>query len=486
MKKKDKTENDLFKDTTEVVTETTPVQETLPLIMETEINVIPADGVGVLKYEPEQTKEVDSVVVLKDETNIEKVPPLEKVVKKRLSKKATLALTTDAATVTGETLPPPTPEKKVRKPATKKAIEKVEVLPAIITDPSDFIKDEEPFIQMNDTQMDINEIKAQYFNDDALLLRPIALYRLDGAGLRNYYTYTPPNGTLPAFVKFYISVTSLIKATTPTSPYLIDWMKKQGENADVIMYNRADYGTMMHIEFEKVLIELINGGFYDLDEVCATVIDYVQCNDVKDADINQWTEDLKQDILGFCKFIFDYNVRPLAIEMALKSDALGVGGAIDFFGLLDIDVKGYFGETYKTGANAGQEKESKQRQTFLAIVDFKSSRKGVHEDHEIQLKAYEECIRENFPQYKETPIKLFNYRPKNWQKAPDYVLTDQTGKHSLEEIQLLSKIFFLKNDLDNREKTLIGGVVDFQKRNINKNFRRVRMNTLIIDKNNNK
>lgn len=351
------------------------------------------------------------------------------------------------------------------------------------------------FVYMNDVKLDINEIKAQYFNEDALLLQPEKLYRLDGAGLRTYYTYTPAKiikkktKTKEAeysdpFVKFYISVTSIIQATTPTSPHLIQWIAKEGENADLIKIERSEYGTLMHIEFEKMLIALINGGEYNLDEIENIVILYIEENKVKNCDVLAWIEDLKQDVLAFAKFLLDYNVRPLAIEMALKSDVYGVAGAIDLFCFLDIEIKGFYGEVYASGANKGKPKESKKVQTFKAVVDFKSSRKGVHENHEIQLEFYKEMIKENFDQYKNDEILTFNYRPKNWQKQPDYILTNQTGKHTQTELKLLSDIFYLKNDLNERERTLIGGIIDFSKRNINKNYRRVKMESLIINRKN--
>lgn len=392
-----------------------------------------------------------------------------------------------------------TPKNETKKATTKKLkkVEEVKVVETTETVNEALILaaevEPEPFIFMDDLHLDINEIKAQYFDETALLLQPETLYRLDGAGLRSYYSYTPAQvlkkktKTKAAvmsepYVKFYISVTSLIQATMPTSPHLIAWIAKEGDNAEAIKEERADYGTLMHIEFENVLKALINGGTYDLDKIPEYVEAYCMDNNIVNCDKVMYVEDLKQDILGFCKFLFDYNVKPLAIEMVLKCDALGTGGALDLVCTLDIDVKGFYGETYASGAQKGQPKESKQKKTFKAIIDFKSSRKGVHENHEIQLEIYKAAFKENFPQFKDEELKLFNFRPKNWQKSPDYVLTDQTGKHTFEEIKLLSDIFYLKNDLTKKERTLIGGVIDFNKRSIDKNYRRVNMSNLIINR----
>lgn len=392
----------------------------------------------------------------------------------------------------------PTKPKEEKKKATKK----IKVEEAKLVETTETVNtalalaaevEPEPFVFMDDLYLDINEIKAQYFDETALLLQPQTLYRLDGAGLRSYYSYTPAQllkkktktkaavYTEP-YIKFYISVTSLIQATMPTSPHLIAWIAKEGENAELIKEERADYGTLMHIEFENVLKALINGGTYDLDKIPEYVEAYCMDNNIVNCDKVMYVEDLKQDILGFCKFLFDYNVKPLAIEMVLKCDALGTGGALDLVCALDIDVKGFYGETYASGAQKGQPKETKQKKTYKAIVDFKSSRKGVHENHEIQLEIYKASFVENFPQFKDEEIKLFNFRPKNWQKQPDYVLTDQTGKHTYEEIKLLSDIFYLKNDLTKKERTLIGGIIDFNKRSIDKNYRRVNMSNLIINR----
>ena len=67
--------------------------------------------------------------------------------------------------------------------------------------------------------MTVEEIKAEFFNEDALQEQPEPVYRLDSNGHRYYYTFDE-NGE----PTFFVSVTTLIKQTMPTSPQLVKWI----------------------------------------------------------------------------------------------------------------------------------------------------------------------------------------------------------------------------------------------------------------------
>jgi hypothetical protein len=88
----------------------------------------------------------------------------------------------------------------------------------------------------------------------------------------------------------------------------------------------------------------------------------------------------------------------------------------------------------KSGPNKGQLKQVNIEKEVIAIVDFKSGRKGFWESHEIQLKAYQWMVDENYPDLKVE--KVFNWSPKDWKSKPTYTLTRQTDTVEYSELEL--------------------------------------------------
>ena len=62
-----------------------------------------------------------------------------------------------------------------------------------------------------------------FFNQDALVEGPEKIYRLNAKDSRFYYKFNEENEP-----KFFISVTTLIRQTTPTSPHLVKWIAEMG------------------------------------------------------------------------------------------------------------------------------------------------------------------------------------------------------------------------------------------------------------------
>ena len=88
------------------------------------------------------------------------------------------------------------------------------------------------------------------FADQTVLLKePRLLRRFDRGGDRFYYIIEGSDITGDQAARFYISTTSFCSKVLPTSGFLIEWMKKQGENADAMRDLAADFGTLMHVAF---------------------------------------------------------------------------------------------------------------------------------------------------------------------------------------------------------------------------------------------
>lgn len=326
-------------------------------------------------------------------------------------------------------------------------------------------------------KLSIEECKSLYFDDDVLLEPVRRLYRINNYKNGRYYYSYDKNGD-PIF---YISVTNMIAQTMPTSPHLIKWIAEKGiEEAENYKEERADYGTLMHITFQKLLIEKT----LNLDEIDELVEGY--CNETGNKkEAENWADELKSDVLAFAQWVIDFNVKPVFIEVVLGSDTELYGGAVDLGCYLDMEVKGFFGEKYKTGPRKGPDKETKMKKRAFAIVDFKSGKKGFYENNVIQLQAYKKLALQNFPQLGDQEIYLFNFSPKNWRTEPSYNFKDQTYSKSADKLEALTMLSKIQNG--NREKEIVvkSGIIDFTKdeKSISSNYQTVNFSEYLKEKN---
>lgn len=267
------------------------------------------------------------------------------------------------------------------------------------------------------------EMKAIYFDSDALKEPPYKIFRMDDSGHRLYYRFV---GREPVF---YPSVTTLIRMTTPTSPFLVKWMVENGDAATEKRDMAAAYGTFMHIQYERLIILRT----YDLDKAGVVLREYMERENIPDKYYFEWLPRIRKDILAFAQFVMDYHVKPLAVEISLVSEA-GFAGCIDL--PCEMTVKG---------------------QTFRAIIDFKSGRNGFYEDYELQLGLYRMMWNENFP---EQPIeRIFNFAPKDWRKSPSYTLKEQTDSVNLAKLPHLLAIAAIEDAKREPTVTYCEGVV---------------------------
>lgn len=292
----------------------------------------------------------------------------------------------------------------------------------------------------------VEKLSAMFFDVTKLKGQPDPLYRMDSKDNRYYYRFDAEGEPI-----FYTSVTTMIRNTLPTSPYLIKWLVDKGGTGADEAKERADYGTFLHVQIAELLIN----GKYNLDSLSEKLTLFlIGKTDAKE----NWVDELKKDILAFTQFIIDFNVKPLAIEICLYHPTDGYAGAIDIVCEMDDEEKGFFGEIYASGANKGQPKESKQMRRINAIVDIKSGRKGFYESGEIQLKAYYEMWSIHFP---DVPIiKYFNWSPKDWRVIPSYNLKDQTDSRNLIKLPYLVSLAKIEDQKRNNSITIVSGIID--------------------------
>lgn len=275
--------------------------------------------------------------------------------------------------------------------------------------------------------MTVEEMTAMFF-DGALIEPPYKVWQLNSKGHRYYYKFDD-NGT----PEFYPSVTTILSQTMPQSPFLIKWIADKGiDEAERYKAERAAYGTFMHAQFEELIINRV----YDLDGLKAKLKDYIDNNKLP-ADFIYYADDFKKDILAFAQFVLDYDVKPLAVEIAL------VHPVHNYAGMIDLPCT----MLSKPGS----------KEYINAIVDFKSGRKGFYEEAEIQLHLYAMMWNENFPNI---PIdRVFNFSPKDWRKKPTYNLKDQTDSPNAKKIPYLLELAAIEDEKRDNTFTAVSGEI---------------------------
>jgi hypothetical protein len=293
---------------------------------------------------------------------------------------------------------------------------------------------------MKHAELTIAEVRALYFDDEALLLSPYKLYRYQFRDDR-YYFYNKPVIDMPTGVAFTneiamaTGVTTLTKHTIPYDEGLLRYYAERGyEEATAYRDDRSKYGSLLH----TIAAELLIKRKFDLDQLPGIVAAYAAKNALT-VNVAAWVDYLKQDTLALAQFIIDYNVKPLAIELSLVSPSLGVAGTLDLFCEMDKEETGFFGEVYASGDRKGQPKETKRTVRVLAIVDFKSGRNVPSTKHNAaQLRILRILLDEMMETVYGThtaaqQMELYNWHPKNWETKPGYRLVDQKHCVSTEE-----------------------------------------------------
>lgn len=299
--------------------------------------------------------------------------------------------------------------------------------------------------------MTIEEIRAVYFNADALKEPAYRLFQLNSDGHRYYYRFNDAGEP-----EFYPSVTTLLKQVMPTAPALLDWMIANGKDGSTEKRDlAAAYGTFMHGEFEKLIINRR----YDFDSVPATLLAYMERENLPEKVFSEWLPKVRKDVLAFAQFIKDWNVKPLAVEIGLYHPKFHYAGCLDLPCIMT---------------------DPKTVKSFTALVDFKSGRKGFYEEHELQLHLYKDAW--NY-WYESMPItRVFNFSPKDWRKAPSYNLKDQTDSVNAKKLPYLLALASIEDEKRDNTLTIVRGVLDLDNGKISDNILTLSLAELIKTK----
>jgi hypothetical protein len=294
------------------------------------------------------------------------------------------------------------------------------------------------------------EMQAVFFDTNALRVPSYRLYQLNAKGERFYY-YIGDDGE-PVF---HPSVTTILGKVMPANPFLEKWKADLGwEQANAYTLERANYGTFLHKTIEEILIS----GVCDLSTIKGELAKYIEREQLPSTFIN-YIEDIKKDVLAFAQFVIDYDVKPLCIEESLYSSR-GYAGCIDMV--------------------CTMKPTPKSKESIVAMVDFKSGRKGFYESHVHQLYLYKDMWLENFP---DLPIQsVFNWSPKDWRKSPSYNIKCQDDAIDPRITANLLDQYTLRKK-NNFELTIVSGVIDLKSGDISNNYRTISLAELVKEHN---
>lgn len=230
---------------------------------------------------------------------------------------------------------------------------------------------------------------------------PAPLFRYD-KGANRFYARVSDGQVI-----WYPSVTTVIRATSPTPYGLLQWYAKHGmDGADTLRDAAAERGTLMHKLFACYLM----GDTIDIDG-----LDEFQA----------------KALIGFDAFCREREVEPLAIEVLLHSDVHIYAGTADLVCRMNWRNK-----------------------RILALVDFKSG-ENIYRDHGVQLEMYKAAW-EEIPGA-EPIAELFNWAPKDWRKDPSYTLKPQTGVIKREEIATRAQLYRHSEEVKPKGRTVMAG-----------------------------
>lgn len=246
-------------------------------------------------------------------------------------------------------------------------------------------------------QGELVEQFADFFDPDAIRVPSYKLRRWTWGEKRVYFEMSPDGD-----VRFYHGITSILKAQMPTPFALIEWIAKNGvEGGRELRDEAAAYGTAMHVVFATFLIE----GMYDFDRAWGDIPNW------KD----EWKVNLQSDLLAFAAFCQEHRVHPLMIEGMIRSERYGFACTVDLVCKMNIG----------TGANGNILKKDGDGEQIVALVDFKSGRKGFYDSHAAQAVACLAAYNENG--IGPVATRAFNWAPNEWVGGkPTWKLKEQT------------------------------------------------------------
>ena len=298
------------------------------------------------------------------------------------------------------------------------------------------------------------QLSAVFFDSQALREPNYRLCQLNARGQRYYYSMNE-SGT-----ELYPSVTTILKKVMPENTILTNWRIDLGKDAsESYTMDRARFGTFVH----GLLQELVISRRFDLSSVREKLGKFIEREHLP-MSFMEHEDEVKYDMLSFAKWMREYDVRPLAVEICLYHPELKFAGMLDLvcnMRKVSIEEETKAIEKAKGKEDKIAEIRKAGEERITAIVDFKTTTKAFHDSHAIQLGLYKMMWDATFP---EVPIDaIANVSPKEWwktaKKQVSYQFDWQTENEVLKQIPYLLELYKLL-PTETKKVPLCEGIID--------------------------
>lgn len=298
------------------------------------------------------------------------------------------------------------------------------------------------------------QMSAVFFDSQALREPNYRLCQLNARGQRYYYVMNE-DGT-----ELYPSVTTILKKVMPENTILTNWKLDLGREAsEAYTMERARFGTFVH----GLLQELMITRKFDLSSVREKLGKYIEREHLP-ISFMEHEEEVKYNLLSFAKWIRDYDVRPLAVEICLYHPELKFAGMLDLvcsMRTISVEDEAKAIEKAKGKEDKIAEIRKEGAKRITAIVDYKTTTKAFHDSHAIQLGLYKMMWDATFT---DVPIDaIANVSPKEWwntqKKQVSYQFEWQSENEVLKQIPYLLELYKLL-PTETKRIPLCAGVID--------------------------
>lgn len=258
-------------------------------------------------------------------------------------------------------------------------------------------------------QVNIETLKALFLDSEfemsAAKITGEKVYRQEIGGLRHYRRESG---------RVYKSLTTFLSAVMPQNKFLQTWREEMAaelgsrEAAAEYVQATADYGTVLHI----AVAEFCRAGVVDWNEFELWVLGELDGYGLKGAALGAAQAEIIKDFAAIVQWFHDYEVKVLAVEIPVWSDA-GIATLIDL--VVEMNDKHY------------TDTPAEKRHRIKATGNLKSGKKGFWEEHIFQLEYERRMFNETFSHVVGYEIeRVFNLAPNDWKKSPTYKYKDQT------------------------------------------------------------
>lgn len=318
------------------------------------------------------------------------------------------------------------------------------------------------------------------------------MYRFNKSGKRYYYDM------IDGEIQLFPSVTTIKSEIMPFSPFVTKYLiKREGgvDEYDDFMDATRCYGTILHICISNYLKSGKNYDERSIAEDTVRDIVYEQCEKERmpPQEYKYWTHMIWNDTLCLKDFLQDHDFEPLYIEYPgyYTNGDIRFAGAIDLIGYMTCEekIKAIVpsGEVYqkdtKSGAKKGDPKMITETQIIkkkvLAIVDWKSGKKGFFKDQAAQLKMYAMIAKQHLGLAIE---HLYNVTPN--ETSTTYKFKERTADISDKKLEAMLSTFFIDySETETVPALSTGKVINGQTKRITINIKDHLKEKMIIKQN---